>query len=129
MILQRADFLKEGIFGTLRTDDGEELYKTLEHAFPTADGRFLPIIPIGEYLCVKGLHHLSHGPVITFEVTGVLGHTGLLFHVGNCNADSKGCILLGQSILGNRLLHRSVSAFTDFMAQMEYFDSFTLVVT
>ena len=128
MILERTDFEATGIFGKILSDDNEELFKTLEHAYPTNDGGYLPKIPVGKYLCVRGVHELFDGvPFVTFEVTGVPEHTGILFHVGNTNEDSSGCILLGRDMSFDALL-RSQDAFDAFMKLLEGIDSFDLTV-
>lgn len=128
MILIRDTLIKEGIFGRLMSDRDEEICKTLERAYPDFGGKFKPKIPPGNYMCVKGIHQLSGGvPFETFEVTGVEGHWGLLFHPGNRNGDSDGCILLGEEIKGH-LLCRSRVAFMTVMVRMMYVESFALQV-
>ena len=114
-----------GIFGYLLTEGGEALCETLEHSF---DGK--PALPPGTYVCQRGPHCLKNGhPFTTFEVTGVPGHTGILFHCGNRNEDSKGCILVGDTweqvggmITGSRV------AFNRFLVYTKDLDSFTLHV-
>ena len=64
---------------------------------------------------------------ITFEVQNVPGHTGILFHTGNTNRDSEGCILLGSLIKGNILLN-SRPAFAKFMELLGNLPQFTLEV-
>lgn len=128
MILRRDEFREDGIFGSLRVDHDTEIAKTLEHSYRAENGLFLPKIPNGNFLCAKGKHVLGHGkPFETFEVTGVPGHTGILFHVGNTNADSSGCILLGQEI-DHGFLMRSRIAFENFMKLLECVEAFTLNV-
>lgn len=107
--LRRIKGGESGIFGEILDENGDHLWYTLEHAFPATitippdpDGSpafqhvlYIPKVTMGHYLCVRGHHQLHSGPVDTFEVTGVKGHSGILFHVGNANKDSEGCILLG----------------------------------
>ena len=68
----------------------------------------------------------------TFEVLGVEGHTGLLFHWGNFNRDSEGCILTGEedftSDSGERMVTASRKAFAEFMDMQKGVDSFLLAV-
>lgn len=100
LILSRKLDRFDGIFGELRDENDELVAVTLEHAFPGAPGEWKAVIPEGTFTCVRGEHFL-HGmttPFETFEVTGVDGHSGLLFHWGNFNKDSEGCILLGDQI-------------------------------
>lgn len=126
MILLRDTFVKTGIFGTLRSDDDQELFKTLERAYPF-DGKFVPKVRPGLYRCVRGLHQLSRGSAFeTFEVEGVYGHFGILFHAGNTNLDSNGCILLGGARVENVRIGQSRVAFLSFMTLLKDAKSFTL---
>ncbi len=125
MQLFTVDCKETGISGDLA---GEGLLLvTLEHAYP--DGRgWAAKLPPGTYTCVRGQHQLHSGPIETFEVTGVPGHTGILFHIGNTQADSEGCILLGLR-RGGDSIYESRKAFAQFMELQKDCDSFTLVVT
>lgn len=130
MILLRDTFSESGIFGTLRTDDDIEICKTLEHAYPTFGQKWkAKIPPAAHYMCVRGMHRLKSGaqPFETFEVTGVYGHSGLIFHPGNWNRDSDGCILLGENVQ-DRALVRSRVAFLDLMMRLNGVTSFSLQV-
>jgi hypothetical protein len=142
MILIRTHYLSNGIYGQLLGDDGIEICKTLEHAFPMGwsdHPYFEPAVIEGQYLCQRGTHQLPRdtgGPpkmLETYELLNVPGHTGILFHNGNFNHDSKGCILVGERIwvVENKFFGISDSnkAFRDFMRHMEGKDKFTLQVT
>jgi hypothetical protein len=64
-------------------------------------------------------------------VTGVAGHTGLLFHWGNWNRDSDGCILTGEAFADSakgEMVTNSRASFARFMALQDGFDSFQLEV-
>lgn len=128
MILLRDTFVKEGIFGSIRSANDEEICKTLEHSFLRFGGVYRPAFPPGNYLCVKGTHQLTGGqPFQSFEITGIDGHSGIIFHPGNSNDDSKGCVLIGQEIKDRRLL-RSRASFCDFMYRFKIVESFVLQV-
>lgn len=134
LTLKREDFSPDGIFGYLRDTDGNVVFATLEHAFMPSPNAFRPKVPAGTYTCRRGLHRL-HGMTEdfeTFEITGVpdfLGKpvTGILFHVGNFNTDSEGCVLVGHARAGKVILSSRV-AFADFMALQNGLDSFSLTV-
>ena len=98
LILKRTLFNKDGILGELISDNGIFECATLEHAYPINSHGFEPKLPTGLYTCVRGMHRLSHmpHPFETFEIMNVPGHTGILFHPGNFNNDSEGCVLLGE---------------------------------
>lgn len=129
LTLQRTRYLPEGVFGKLMRPDGSIFLHTLEHAYVQGDGGITAKAPLGEYTCVRGPHRL-HGmdaDFETFEVTGVVGHKGILFHPGNYNRDSEGCILLGKGELAE-MITDSRSAFNSFMRLMDGTDSFQLVI-
>lgn len=124
MTLQRLEYKSDGIFGRLLDDAGGQIAVTLEHSYDS-----LPKIPKGVYTCIRGQHKL-HGMTDTFEtfeITGVAGHTNLLFHWGNYNSDSEGCVLLGQSRVGDMVATSKVT-FAKFMQQMDGINQFQLTV-
>lgn len=53
-------------------------------------------IPAGTYECVK-YHSPNHGYCI--GIKNVAGRTQVLIHKGNFNRNTKGCILVGESLL------------------------------
>lgn len=134
LTLTRNQFREDGIFSTLSPTevDGEYAAVTLEHSFTS---QFLPKIANGTYTCKRGMHRL-HGMAVdfeTFEVQGVIGHSGILFHVGNYNKDSDGCVLLGQRVSqysksGLLMVTGSKVAFAAFMELQNGLDSFILTV-
>lgn len=132
-MLQTTDEREDGVFGELY-QNGELFCKTLEHAYPDAGGHYLPKLPRGyTYKCVRGWHQLEHGPRFeTFEITGVPGHSGILFHIGNFNRDSNGCCLLGASVVcdadNDWCIERSTATFQRFMAANADVDEFDLEV-
>ena len=133
MRLDRLQRRREGIFGDLSIN-GEHLAQTLEHAYESADGQFYPKIPAGTYTCKRGAHRL-HGmdhDFETFQILDVPGCFGILFHCGNFNRDSEGCVLLGNSVTkqenGEQMLTGSKDAFARFMARLEGQETFELTV-
>lgn len=131
--LKRNTYSEDGIFSTLTDTNNQVLFYTLEHAYLQPDGTYEPKIPPGTYTCQRGQHQL-HGmiqPFSTFEVTNVRGHVGILFHTGNINSDSDGCILIGSdwgSVNHVTAITGSKVALAKFMALQDGVDSFTLVV-
>jgi hypothetical protein len=134
MILKRSAFRSDGIFSGLMDDHGNMLFQCLEHAYRQNNGDWLPKIPDGVYQCIRGMHRLDGmaEDFETFEIIGILGHFGILFHVGNFDFDSDGCILVGSEI--NKTpsiwtLLRSKIAFDNFMNLHANDQTFSLVVS
>jgi len=128
LTLSRLAYDPEGIFSELSGEDGEVLFQTLEHAYKQQDGSYAPKLPPGIYDCIVGLHELDNinGPFQAYEILNVPGHSGILFHVGNYNRDSKGCVLLGTA-KGDNMITGSKTAFDKFM-KLQDDQSFTLEV-
>lgn len=125
LALKRFAKLDNGIFGFLFDGRGNTLFVTMEHSY---DGQ--PKLPDGAYLCKRSMHRL-HGMTQdfeTFEIMGVPGHTGILFHWGNYNADSNGCVLVGEARVGN-MVTNSRAAFAGLMALQAGCDEFQLTVS
>ena len=128
LVLKRTDSTEDGIFGVLTPIDSDAvIVYTLEHAYNGPEWQ--PKIPNGVWICKRGMHTLEHHPepFETFEILGVPGHTNLLFHVGNFNQDSEGCVLLGNSRSLNAVIG-SRGAFAHFMDLQKGCDYFTLTV-
>lgn len=122
--LIRRECKESGIFSDLCAENDVKLFSCLEHSYDCK-----PKIPNGTYTCVRSKHRL-HGMTEdfeTFEIAGVAGHQGLLFHWGNFNKDSEGCVLIGLSRSGDMILH-SREAFAEFTEGLKGLDSFTLIV-
>lgn len=135
--LIRHEFRVDGIFGDLYDDKGNTIIFTLEHVYDVLlDKKYVyaPKLPDGVYQCVRGYHKLEGmmSAFETFEITGVPGHTGILFHQGNYNRDSTGCVLLGLgqggALPSGKMLVRSRDAFNAFMLLQKDCDSFELTV-
>jgi len=84
-------------------------------------------IPAGAYKC-KRFHGRKWKD--TFEII-VEGHTALLFHSGNIEDHTEGCVLLGQypGKLGeNRAVLNSGATFKRFMERMRNYEEFNLEI-
>lgn len=116
--LIRLEKSHDGIIGALIIDDRVQCW-TLER-----DDTF---VKQGQFDC-----HRFHGAKYadTFEIC-VPGHTAVLFHPGNTEDDSKGCVLLGSevgSLSGKRAITESVKAFENFMVRMGKDKDFKLFI-
>jgi len=119
----RLEQTTEGALGSLILD-GEYFCSFL---MPDAGDPDRFQIPAGKYKCRR-----YHGTKWkdTFEIV-VEGHTALLFHSGNTEVDSQGCVLLGQypGKLGeNRAVLNSGATFKRFMERMVNHDGFDLEI-
>lgn len=139
LTLTRKQAAEDGIFSDFTRADGTLLAQTLEHAFehvPTSTPPvWEPKLPKGVYTCQRGEHRLKGNPVpfITYEILNVPGHTGMLFHKGNFNADSDGCVLLGNSIVlekdgKTKMITNSAQAFARFLTEIQNQPTFELTV-
>lgn len=134
LTLTRKAWRSDGIFSVLTDEHGNVVAHTLEHSYPDSPAGWMAKIPEGTYACVRGPHRL-HGMTedfITFEITGIDGHTDLLFHWGNWNKDSEGCVLVGQSEVnsgGVEMVTASQATFVKFMTLQAGINTFTLTVT
>lgn len=85
-------------------------------------------IPSGEYVCNR-VQSPKFGN--TFEVLNVRGRSHILFHKGNIQADSHGCILVGEEYgqLGSESgIKSSAAGYGEFMAILAGDDQFNLTI-
>lgn len=67
----------------------------------------------------------------TYAVTHVPARSGILFHAGNTVGNTRGCILLGETLgklKGDRAILNSGKTFQQFLAIMDGIARFTLTV-
>lgn len=91
-----------------------------------ANTREISCIPAGIYICERRISP-RHGE--TFEVMDVSNRTDILFHKGNFDDDTKGCILLAESfdrINGEPAIKDSKTALSEFMFILEKESEFRL---
>lgn len=114
LTVKRIAKLEEGVFGAMLYL-GVPFAVTLERSF----ANFEPIIPAGVYTCLP--RRYNRGGYQTFEITGVAGHSLLLFHKANWETDLEGCVGIGEGFakLDNRLaIAQSGQGFAEFMAKV-----------
>ena len=98
---------------------------SVEHTFE--DGQ--PIIKAGTYQCLRSYYYKGCYP--TFEIK-VPGHNRILFHRGNTEADSQGCVCVAESfgtLKGKIAVLQSKEGFGELMELVSELDEFTLTVT
>ena len=130
--LKRTEYRSDGIFSDCYDDIGQVFMRTLEHAY--GEETYLPKVAPGVYTCKRSMHRL-HGMTEdfeTFEIMGVEGHNNILFHWGNYNRDSEGCVLCGdtEAVIDNgvHIVTGSRKKFAAFMALQNGIDEFELTV-
>lgn len=109
-----------GRFGVLVEDDDFPRLVTLERTFE--NNRV--VIPEGVWPCTRTIYYKRGYP--TFEIH-VPGHDRVLFHRGNTEDDSRGCILVGRRFGGGGILE-SALGFAEFMEARNGVDAFDLRV-
>lgn len=118
--VRRVALLEEGCFGVLLYL-GVPFAVSIERTFD--DGN--PIIPAGTYNCTA--RRYNRGGYETFEITGVAGHSLLLFHKANWETDLEGCVGVGESfaVLNGKLaIAQSGEGFAEFMRKVGDMPSF-----
>lgn len=129
LTLQRKLISEYGVFGALLDQYGARTCFTLEHNFGCG-----PKLAAGSYTCRRGRHRLASmtQDFETFEILGVPPFqnkpvSGILFHQGNFNQDSEGCVLLGVQANSTMILQSHV-AFESFLSRQAGLDQFQLTV-
>ncbi len=85
-------------------------------------------IPPGTY---KAIRHLSPKFGETFLLQDVLGRSEILFHKGNIDDHTQGCILIGEQfdpVLGEDGITHSGDGFAEFMKLLEGKNEFTIEI-
>ena len=126
VILRRVSTGHQGTFGVILHND-LPFAVTLERQW--LDNRSnISCIPSGTYKCKR-----TNSPKFgnTFEVTNVQGRSHILFHKGNIDDDSHGCILIGEQfgkLSDDTVILSSKAGFEEFMSIMMGEIGFRLIV-
>ena len=124
----------EGAFGVL-LQHRLPFAVTLEHTYQLPGSDQFVKIPPGLWLCKA--RRYNRGGYDSYEVTGVPNHSLLLFHAGNDEDDTEGCILVGRrygQIWDSKreelrpCILESKLGFDEFMRRTSGKDSFWLLV-
>lgn len=153
MLLARNAFRPDGIFSGLQPDPSVVASTTfpgfpaqatsIMHAYQRPDGKWDSKLQPGEYVCQRGVWRLRNAieDIETFEILGVVDwaggrHTDVLFHPGNFDESSEGCVCPGFKIItnplkkdGSLMVTDSLNAFRAFMKLQQGLDQFRLRVT
>ncbi len=105
-----------GTFGSL-VIDGEPICNTLE-PYHRDNERNVSSIPLGQYICKP--YTRSNGNQ-TYEITGIQNRSHVIFHSGNVDDHTMGCVLLGMSFgdIGDSLaVLNSKTAMREFLTSV-----------
>jgi len=118
---------EEGVFGVLVLS-GRPICVTLE-PYHRDNNQNISCIPTGNYICQK-VKSLRYG--VTFHIKEISGRTDVLFHSGNRDNDSRGCVILGEefgTLFGDWAVMGSKRAHNEFMKRLEEEKEFMLTIT
>ena len=121
----------DGTFGVL-IDEDIPFAVTVERRWLNNkkwDGKEGSCIPPGVYVC-KRITSPKFGN--TFQVTAVPGRSEILFHKGNVQDDSHGCIIIGEQfepLNGKTAVIASGKGFGEFLQRLSGINEFNLCVT
>ena len=126
MLLKRVAKTADGVFGVL-LDCGIPFALTCEPEDKN-NAADISCIPPGQYTC-KRVDSPHFGD--TFEITDVPARTHVLFHKGNIEDNTKGCVLVGEQFeyyKGKVAVLASKKGYGEFMRRLKDVDEFTLKI-
>ena len=126
-ILRLEGSHEDGSFGKMRID--KQVFADTLEPYQRANKRFLSLFPAGQYLC-KRVHSPKFGE--TFEIYFIEDRDNIVFHWGNFDENTEGCVILGNGIgvIGDRrAILNSKNTFKKFMRALDHVDEFVLTVT
>lgn len=127
MRLARTSYTEYGTWGILHDKDDIPFCVTLENPWIDNVPR-VSCIPVGLYECQR-VDSPKFGD--TFEVMNVHGRTHILFHKGNTEFDTLGCIMVGSrfgQLSDVPAILESNPAFNLFKAMQAGQDTFELAI-
>ncbi len=129
MLIGRIKDTEYGTFGIF-FNEGLPFALTLENSWIN-NVRNISCIPIGRYKCQRYISP-KHGE--TFRIMNVPNRgeiEGIIFHKGNLDDDTRGCVLIGEQFENlNRepAILRSGKGFSEFMELNNNKDDFDLII-
>jgi len=127
MIIKRIAENKYGTFGVIIDQNNIPFALTLERQW-LSNKTGISCIPNGIYMC-RRVNSPHFGD--TFEITDVPDRTHILFHKGNLDDDSHGCVILAEKydpVLGSYGVKSSGDAFKEFRYRVRGVNNFGLEI-
>ena len=124
--LKRVAENEDATFGVLVNGD-TPFAVTLEPSWED-NKKGISCIPSGPYSC-KRVKSPRFGD--TFEILDVEGRTHILFHKGNSERNTQGCVLIAEEfgiLNGKAAVLASGRGFTEFMSILKEVDEFDLII-
>lgn len=121
--VKRFEFGTNYTIGKLYIDGVYECY-TLEDKVREVEGQPVSTWKIaGQTAIPKGTYYVIIDDSVRFgkpmpHITNVPGYDGVRIHSGNTDADTDGCILVGQTWAGGNFIGQSRVAFQEFMEHL-----------
>lgn len=135
LVIRRNSTGGHGTFGALLYDD-IPFALTLERQW-LGNRKSVSCIPAGVYQCLRCSnspdYNFNDSPRFgdTFQVMNVPGRSNILFHAGNLDDDSHGCILIGEKydkLNGDPGILSSNEGFNEFKELLDKDDEFRLII-
>jgi len=125
-LVRLEENFEHGTFGVLKINK-EVFCFTLEPR-DEENAPYISSIPAQQYVCRR---YSSEKYPDTFQVMNVPGRFNILFHAGNTDDDTAGCILLGETIgklKNDRAILNSGRTFRRFLGVLAEYDEFVLTI-
>lgn len=135
-VIRRVSTGVNGTFGVFLNPSNIPFAVTLEREWLN-NKKSVSCIPAGRYMCLRCSESPDYGyqdsPKFgdTFQVFNVPGREKILFHKGNIDDDSHGCILVGEQfdVLNNQpAILASKHGFDEFKRLTAAIDQFELII-
>lgn len=125
VVIDRLYEYEDQTFGVM-VMDGRPSFVTLEDKW-RGNERNVSCIPVGSYACRRWK---SPRFGVTYIVGDVPDRSAILFHPGNTQRDTEGCILVGSNFLVGDVsgIGNSSGAFRSFMKNLHGEREFNLIV-
>lgn len=126
LILKRVSQIGDATFGVL-INGSTPFAVTLEPSWED-NKKNISCIPTGSYSC-KRVNSPRFGN--TFEIMDVKNRTHILFHQGNRERNTEGCVLVAEEfgrLGGEAAVLSSGKGFTEFMSILQGLDEFSIVI-